>query len=181
MKLNKYYFLLFLVFDLCSFVHAQTKPLSAEQIITSAKKEASKSGKNIFIIFHASWCVWCHKMDSALNDKKVKSFFDDNYLIKHLTIDESKDKKYLENPGASEMRTTYHGDNQGIPYWFILDKNGQFLADSRFKDDSGKAGDNVGCPAKSDEVEYFVKVIQKTSHLTTGQLNLIRERFLKNQ
>ncbi len=84
--------------------NAQTKPASADEIIKEAKTEAAATHKNIFIMFHASWCVWCHRMDSAMNDKSVKSFFDKNYTIIHLTVDESKDKKDLENPGADDMR-----------------------------------------------------------------------------
>lgn len=162
--------------------NAQTKPASADEIIKEAKTEAAATHKNIFIMFHASWCVWCHRMDSAMNDKSVKSFFDKNYTIIHLTVDESKDKKDLENPGANDMRAKYHGDLQGIPYWFIIDKNGKLLADSRLHSDNGEVtGNSVGCPAQPDEVDYFIKVLKKTSDLNEAQLALIHERFLKNK
>lgn len=171
------------MFSLLCFtnINAQTKPLSADKIVKDAMAEASQSHKNIFIIFHASWCGWCHKMDTAMNDNAVKSFFDKNYLIIHLTVDESPDKKNLENPGAAALRTQYHGDHQGIPYWFIIDKNGKFLADSRVIEESGKQGNSVGCPAEPGEVDYFVRVIKKTSSLNDAQLALIQKRFLKNK
>ena len=54
---------------------AQVKPLSANEVITQAKAEAAKAHKNIFIIFHASWCGWCRKMDAAMNDNSIKQFF----------------------------------------------------------------------------------------------------------
>lgn len=160
---------------------AQMKPLSANEVITQAKAEAAKVHKNIFIIFHASWCGWCRKMDEALNDNSIKQFFDKTYVIKHLTVDESPGKKNLENPGAAELRTKYKGDKQGIPYWFIIDANGKLLADSRLHSDDGKVtGNNVGCPARPDEVNYFISVIKKTSDLNDTQLALIQERFSKN-
>ena len=145
--------------------------------------EASKAHKNVFIIFHASWCSWCHKMDNAMNDAGVKSFFDNNYIVKHITIDESKDKKDLENPGGDALRKKYHGDQQGLPYWFIIDANGNFLADSRLKpgDDPNAKEVSVGCPAEKNEVDYFTKVIRKTSTLNDSQLDLIQQRFLKNK
>jgi hypothetical protein len=119
-------------------------------------------------------------MDTALNDKSIKPFIDKNYLIKHLTVDESEDKKYLENPGAAALRTEYHGDQQGIPFWFIIDKEGKLLADSRLHSEDGKVtGNNVGCPAQTAEVAYFIKVLEKTSHLSDAQLMLIQKRFLK--
>ncbi|HSV12207.1 MAG TPA: thioredoxin family protein [Hanamia sp.] len=161
--------------------NAQTEIQSADTVIKEAKSEAANSVKNIFVIFHASWCIWCHTMDAAMNDESIKSFFDKNYIIKHLTVDERGEKEKLNNPRANELRIKYGGADQGIPYWFILDKNGKLLADSRLHSDDGSiTGSNVGCPAKEEEVNYFVKVLKKTSHLSAHQLDLIRIRFLKN-
>ena len=164
-------------------VSGQTKIPAADGLMKDAMADAAKTHKNVFIIFHASWCGWCHKMDNAMNDGELKSFFDSNYVIVHLTVDESKDKKDLENPGANELRKKYHGDGQGIPYWFILDSQGNFLADSRMKTgtDFNTAVSNIGCPAEKDEVNYFVKVLKKTSSLNDHQIALIQERFLKNK
>ena len=180
MNLKKTIAIISLAFLSIVSVHAQNTPAPADQIISEAKSEAAKSNKNVFIMFHASWCVWCHKMDASMNNPSVKSFFDNNYVIRHLTVDESKDKKNLENPGADAIRTKYHGDNSGIPFWFIIDKNGALLADSRLIDSTGKPGANVGCPAKPDEVEHLVKVLKKTSKLSEKQLDVVRNLFLKN-
>jgi len=161
----------------------QQKPVSAEVIIKDAMAKASKAHKNVFVIFHASWCGWCHKMENAMNDASIKDFFEKNYVVEHITIDESKDKKDLENPGGDELRKKYHGDEQGLPYWFIIDANGNFLADSRLKteSDANAKAVSVGCPAEKDEVTYFTKVLKKTSRLTDAQLGLIEQRFLKNK
>jgi thioredoxin-related protein len=160
--------------------YAQMKPKNADEVIRQATAEAAKTNKNIFVIFHASWCIWCHRMDTAMNDKTINLFFDKNYVIKHLTVDESKYKRNLENLGAAALRTKYYGDQQGIPYWFILDKKGKLLADSRLHSDDGEVtGNNVGCPVKPDEVDYFIDVLKKTSALTNAQLEMIRKRFLK--
>jgi thiol-disulfide isomerase/thioredoxin len=148
----------------------------------NALAKAANTKKNVFIIFHASWCGWCHKMDNSINDEKLKSFFDNNYVVIHLTVDETRDKKELENPGAAELRKKYNGEQQGLPYWFILDAKGNFLGDSRFKPGtSGANATNVGCPASNEEVNYFVEVLKKTSSLNEMQLALMQERFLKNK
>ena len=182
MAIAKILMIVSLSFFLITGIQAQVKPLSANEVITQAKAEAAKAHKNIFIIFHASWCGWCRKMDAAMSYNSIKQFFDKTYVVKHLTVDESPEKKNLENPGAAELRTKYKGDKQGIPYWFILDANGKLLADSRLHSDDGKVtGNNVGCPAQPDEVNYFIRVIKKTSDLNDMQLALIHERFSKNR
>ncbi len=152
----------------------------ASTVISRAQSEAQHQEKNVFVIFHASWCGWCHKMDSAMNDPKVSSYFKDNYVVTHLTVLESPQKKDLENPGADKLLAAYHGDKGGIPFWYITDKNGKLLADSRMDKADGTKGDNVGCPAKADEVEYFMKVLKNTSKMNQNQLDKIKERFLKN-
>jgi hypothetical protein len=97
---------------------------------------------------------------------------------------ESKEKKKLENPGALELLTKYHGNDDGIPYWLIFDKNGNILADSQIRPPGANMdikGKNSGCPASEEEVKYFVMVLKKTSALNAQQLAQIEERFRKNE
>ncbi len=49
---------------------------AADNFNTAAFKHASTGNKNVLVIFHASWCGWCHKMDSSILELKyVKTFF----------------------------------------------------------------------------------------------------------
>jgi len=164
---------------------AQPVPPSADDIMKEAYQLAAKENKNVFVIFHASWCIWCHRMDTSMADPSCKKFFDDNYVIRHLVVDESKDKKNLENPGAAELRKKLNGDGQGLPYWGVINKDEKLLFDSRLMienpvPDAG-AGLNTGCPASENEVAYFVNVLKKTSKLNAPQLEVIRQRFRKNE
>ena len=163
-----------------SVATTQAQPPPASEIINAAKKEAVASGKNVFIIFHASWCGWCHKMDTAMNEPAMKPLFKNNYVIKHLTVLENGDKKALENPGADAMLEKYHGKEGGIPFWLVFDKNGNLMADSREVKADGTVGGNVGCPATEEEVNYFGNVLKKTSRLSDLQIAAIKERFRKN-
>jgi thioredoxin-related protein len=162
--------------------NAQTQP-SATDVLKEAYQHAAKENKNVFVIFHASWCGWCHKMDTSMNDPVCKTFFDDNYIICHLVVDESKNKLALENPGANELRIKYHGDGQGIPYWLVFDKEGKLLSDSKMrgKEEYTDKGANTGCPASEKEVAFFIDILQKTSKLNSEQLEVIRKRFRKNE
>jgi thioredoxin-related protein len=145
---------------------------SADQILKEACQQAQKENKKVFIVFHASWCGWCREMDSAMNDTVIKSFFDDNYVIRHLTVYERENKKELETPGALALLTHYGGNDQGVPFWMIFDNKGKLMADSQVTPKK-----NVGCPARPEEVSYFVKVLKKTSFLNNNQLALIEKRF----
>ena len=118
-----------------------------------------------------------------MNDQSVKNFFTDNYVIRHLVVYESKGKENLENPGALDLLKKYKGEDQGIPYWFIFDKEGKLLADSKLRPEGGglETGENTGCPASEKEVAYFLKVLKKTSVLKETELVIIQKRFRENE
>jgi len=161
----------------------QDIPRSANEIMKEAFDRAAKEHKNVFVIFHASWCGWCHQMDSSMNDSSCKQYFNDSYVIRHLVVYESRGKEDRENPGAMYLLRKYYGDEQGIPFWMIFDKSGNLLASSR----SGTIGnvpkdqgENVGCPATDKEVNYFIAVLKNTSVLDAEQEDAIRKRFSRN-
>lgn len=170
-------------FLLLSIAGRSQAPETADDILKEAYIVAAKEKRNVFVLFHASWCGWCHKMDTAMNDNSVKKFFTDNYVIRHLVVYESKGKENLENPGALELLKKYKGDEQGIPYWLVFDKNGKLLADSKLRPEGGglETGDNTGCPASEKEVAHFVKVLKGTSSLKGAELSVIEKRFRKNE
>ena len=161
----------------------QKAPASADEIMKEAFAAAKKQNKKVLVMFHASWCGWCHKMDTSLNDPSVKKFFDDNFVIRHLVVAESDGKKNLENPGGQDMLEKYEGKDQGIPFWLIFDNDEKFLADSRMKTlvNGVEKLQNTGCPASKEEVDYFIEVLRKTTGLKEDQLETIRARFRRNE
>ena len=156
--------------------HAQNKVPSAEEVLKPVYAQAAKENKNVLLLFHASWCGWCKKMDASLQDEIVKPLIDKGYITAHLTVYESKDKTNLENPGALQFLTKHGGADQGLPYWLVLDKQGNVLADSQYK-----PNENSGCPANEVEVAYFISVLRKTSSLNEDQLKIIAKRFRMNE
>lgn len=178
----KAHFLIVLFVCLSLLVHAQA-PLSADAVMSEAYATAKVQNKKVFIMFHASWCGWCHKMDAAMNEPELKKYFDDNFVIRHLVVLEPEAKKNLENPGGAEMMKKYYGDKSGIPYWLVFDADGNLLADSKMRaeGDGPEKGNNVGCPASEAEVAYFIGVLKKTTNLKEAELTLISQRFRKNE
>lgn len=148
---------------------------SSEEIIMKATELAKKENKHVFIMFHASWCGWCKKMDKNMNDLACKDLFDKNYIIEHLVVKESDPNKHLENPGAADLLKTYKGDTSGIPFWLIFDHKGRFVEDSL-----DPKGANLGCPATEEEVAWFLEKLRKTSSLTPSELDIIAKVFLSD-
>jgi thioredoxin-related protein len=162
-----------LFFFISSF--SQKTP-SADEVLKIAYQKAAKENKNVLLIFHASWCGWCHAMDSSIQDPSVKDFFDKNFVLTHLTILESANKKHLENSGAEDFLNSHGGKDLGIPFWIILDAQGNTLGDSRTK-----PGKNVGCPATEEEVAHLISVLEKTSRITDQEKSAVKKRFRKNE
>ena len=176
-------FVTFSLFITCS-LHAQTTIPTANDILKRAVLDAGDQNKKVLLMFHASWCGWCHKMDSSLNDISGKKFFDDNFVITHVTVLESKGKENLENPGGLEMMLKYNGKDQGLPYWVVLDKNAKLLFDSQERTtqpDGTVKGANIGCPASQKEVDKFIEILKNTTSLTAPQLAIIAKRFRQNE
>src|SRR6185503_6247231 len=105
------------LFAVASF--GQAPPLSASEILMEATARAAKENKKVFVIFHASWCGWCHRMDKIMNNDSCKKLFDNNFVVCHLVVMESENNKQLENPGGKELLEKYNGKDKGIPFWLI--------------------------------------------------------------
>ncbi|MDD2425466.1 MAG: thioredoxin family protein [Bacteroidales bacterium] len=158
----------------------ETKLLSANEVIKEAVAQAKNDNKNVFIIFHASWCTWCHKMDTAMNNPACKEFFTDNYVIRHLVVREQN--KELENPGATELLAKYQGDKGGIPFFVVLDQKGALIADSQIRPEGAgiySPGRNMGFPGGPQALPHFEKLLKNTSSLTEEEINIIKEVFQK--
>ena len=65
-----------LCFLITTFSNAQEAIPAAEEIMDIVFQEAKEENKNVFLMFHASWCGWCHRMDDNMQNKACKEFFD---------------------------------------------------------------------------------------------------------
>lgn len=156
---------------------AQTKPLSAKEVLANAVQTAKAQQKTVLIHFGASWCTWCRHLDEMLESAEVGKLFHDNYVIAHLTIQEHPDKVALENPGAQEMANVAGAGGAGVPVYIFFDSGGNRLATSLAMPDGG----NIGHPATPEEIKAFDGLLVKTApRMTAAQRKQVSD-YLSRQ
>ena len=166
--------LLLLITGILSFTTTSAQESTAS-LLEKAQIKAKTENKAIFIKFEASWCGWCRKMTKDLEAEGTKKFFEDNYVLVPVVVNESKGKEKLENPGSRELLKKYKGDEAGLPFWLILDSNLNVLADS-----FDANGDNLGGPASKEEVNQFISKIKKTAKkVSEKDVKNIKNQFIK--
>ncbi|CAI8267333.1 MAG: Thiol:disulfide interchange protein DsbD [Owenweeksia sp. TMED14] len=138
---------------------------SASSILENALIKAKAENKNVFLKYSASWCGWCKKLDKQMKNDSCKSFFDSNYMIVTLAVNESEKNRHLENPGATDFLRKHKGEDKGLPFWVILDNTGVLIEKGRGYPGGWRLG-------------RFITSLKKTSNLTEENLNIIEDIFL---
>ncbi len=131
---------------------------SAKSVIAAASAKAKAEKKNVMVIFHASWCGWCHRMDAFLESPEFKAAFDKSYVITHVDVLEQPAKKDLENAGGVDLMTQLGGKDAGLPFFAILNPSGIKISDSLLSD-----GKNMGFPSEPQEIAGFKTLLEKSA------------------
>lgn len=160
-------------------VNAQSpKPQKADKIVKTAIKTAKAENKNVMIIFHASWCKWCTRLEKAISSPELSGIFKDNWVVTYLDVMERGGKiDSLENPGGKDIMKKYGGENAGLPFCVFIDKSGKLIANSNIMPDKT----NVGYPGAPEEITLFVNLLKKASkNFTEMQRTAIINYLVKN-
>jgi thioredoxin-related protein len=146
----------------------------ADVVLKKALTEAKSTNKNVLLVFHASWCKWCHVMENNMNLPETKPIFNKQFVTTYVDVQERGEKKTLENPGGEELMNKYKGKDAGLPFWLVVNPKGEVLADS-FNDKN----ENLGCPSTAEEVDTFVAKLKKSSKMNENELQTIQKVFTK--
>jgi thioredoxin-related protein len=152
-------------------------PPSAESLVDAAVKTAKSQDKVVLVHFGASWCVWCRHLDEMLQGPELGKLFADHFVIVHLTVQESDDKKQLENPGAEQLLAREGAGKSGVPVFMFFDQAGKKIADSLALPNRA----NIGYPASPEEIQAFGGILEKTTpRMTVVQRASIMDYLKKN-
>jgi len=152
-------------------VAADTAP-SADAILDAAKAQAQDS-RAVWVIFHASWCGWCKKLDSFIEAQKPT--FDKYFVVAHIRVDEHQGSKFTDDPGAKALETSLGGANAGLPFFAFVKGDGMIV------NSMAPLKGNIGHPSQPHEVDWFMEMLQKAAPgMTAGERASI-ERPLRAQ
>jgi glutaredoxin len=148
--------------DPCLFlgVHAQT-PAPAGELVSNAVKEAAASDKKAFVSFTASWCQWCKRLKTALEDPDAKNAMERHFTTLWLTVFERGDSKAMENAGSDALLSEWAGGGKpGIPFMTILGSDEKPVATSIRAIKPGEAPGNIGFPGDDAERDAFLAFLK---------------------
>lgn len=102
----------------------------ARKQIASAIEAASKSGKNIVLIFGANWCFDCRTLDEQMHKGELASLIEESYVV--VKIDVGRMNKNLDVAAKYGVPV-----KNGIPAVAVLDRRGKLL----YAQDQGQFAD----------------------------------------
>ncbi len=168
--------LLSVVLSTASGICQGSKPDSASSILSQALQQARTSHKNVFLIFHASWCKWCKKLDTLLEQPDISKMIEESYVVTRVDVLEQGEKKQtIENPGAFETLKDLDGEKSGLPYYVFIDENGKTIGNSNAMPDS----QNIGYPGSKEEDSTFVALLRRTARNMTDDQSEVIQKYLE--
>ncbi len=140
----------------------KAKPVSAKEVLSHGLNRAKSQQKDVFLHFSAPWCSYCKHMDAFLLRDDVAAVFGKAFVPVKVDVERM-------TGGVKMGESLGRREEDGVPFFAILDSNGKKLADSR-----GEKG-NVGFPVEPFEIEHFMKVVSATAKsLSKKELEILK-------
>ena len=160
---------------------ADETPPPASELMDAARTAAAAQHKSIFLIFHASWCGWCRKLDQFIETPEIKPIIDKYFVLARVTVLETGAKKALNNPGGDKVLARAGGKDIGLPFFAFLNENGETVVNS-IRQGEGKAAErNIGHPVQPQEVDWFLVMVKKAAPALTPDEAKVLEDWLRAQ
>jgi thioredoxin-related protein len=165
--MNKFRVALALFLCLFGSVLLAQRPMPANQVFEDAKAQAAQQHNLIFLVFGASWCEPCHRMDAFLAAPETRQILGKYFVLAKLNVEEKAGKHpEFESPGGEDLALKLGGANAkggviGVPFFLFLDATGEPIVNSRRPAEGRPGGANIGYPAKPEEIDWFMTMLKR--------------------
>ena len=156
---------------------------TASQLLKDAEATASSQHRNILLVFSASWCAPCHRLQSFLNDPVISPIFD-RYFVK-LIVDygeHTDDKRCKDTQGADELIDALHERETGVPLIVMLNSSGKPIVDSILPVYGRRNNHaNFGYPTSPTEIDWFLEMLRRAApSLTPNESETIKNWLVQH-
>lgn len=153
-------------------------PVPAREVLADVQAKAKASGRTPLVLFHASWCGWCRKLERTLASPEVSGVLGKYFESAWLDVLERPGRKHLENPGGNELLASWGGADAGLPFYAVLDAKGNVLASALMTGPDGTITGASGFPGTPGEIEHFLAMIRKGApRMTPAEIDALRKAF----
>ncbi len=143
-------------------------PLHARAVLKLAQKQATETGKKLFIHLGAPWCGYCHMLEDWMVRPEIAPVLARDYL-------DVKIDTYRMIDGAELAAELREGKGGGIP-WIVI-------TDAELHPEITSDGDegNTGFPIADHEIAHFAHMLATTRvNMTEDDVAMLRKSLEDN-
>ena len=142
-------------------------PGGAQAALQDALMKARSTNKALFVDFSTEWCGWCKRLDELLAHPDVAPIVERHLVV--LKIDQEK------MAGGESLRKQFDKGSGGVPWYVILDGDGKELISAN------NDGQNIGYPAREQEMEHFIAMLDKACPNITDEEKATVRRVMEGR
>jgi hypothetical protein len=176
----------------CAFspaLSAQSVVQPSGVILQAAKVQAAQQKKLVFVIFMATWSQPSRYLDLFMNDKQIRPIFDKYFVPATIHVSEELGGKIGGHPewnnfaGDSLMARLGGADKDGkkvtVPFYAIVDTDGNPLATSMDPAKEKTQQANIGYPSNPDQIAWFANMFKMAVPAMTPEESATIEGWVK--